>query len=180
MAYPTLSYNIQNGDPLDATRAMQNWTDLLNGTTDGTKDACVSVMSAATGNFGRAVIAGSATVGGDLYTVSWTAYNPTIQAYATHTVARMYKQTGKNVRFSFNLDYDASGAPEFTCTLPVSAATNTIDIYYPLAYAYSVSAATMVPSYCYIKATDQKLYIDNISAFQGRAAQNSTIEYQAK
>jgi hypothetical protein len=78
MAYPTYSFNLTNGSPNDATQVQQNFTDILNGVSDGTKDVCVKSVSATSGinvagtaAFGGAVsIAGSAAVAGDIYSVA--------------------------------------------------------------------------------------------------------------
>jgi hypothetical protein len=50
MAAPTLTYTLTNGTTADASQVMQNFTDLLNGITDGSKDLSISALSLA-GNF---------------------------------------------------------------------------------------------------------------------------------
>jgi hypothetical protein len=62
MAYPTLSYTLTNGTPNDATQVQQNFEDLLQGLTTGTRDACVVSMSAVTGSFQQLAIANTAVV----------------------------------------------------------------------------------------------------------------------
>lgn len=50
MAAPTLTYTLTNGTTADASQVQQNFTDLLNGYTDGSKDLSISAITLA-GNF---------------------------------------------------------------------------------------------------------------------------------
>ncbi len=69
MTAPSLTYTIANGTTADATQVMQNFNDLLNGITDGTKDLSISALTCAgTATFNGAVTLGNAT--GDDITVT--------------------------------------------------------------------------------------------------------------
>ena len=59
MAAPTLTHTITNGTSADASQVMQNFNDLLNGITDGTKDISIGALTAA----GAASLNGSVTLG---------------------------------------------------------------------------------------------------------------------
>ncbi len=45
MTAPSLTYNLANGATADASQVMQNYNDLLNGITDGTKDLTISALT---------------------------------------------------------------------------------------------------------------------------------------
>jgi hypothetical protein len=47
MAAPSLTYSLTNGSTADASQVMQNFNDLLNGITDGTKDLSISALTCA-------------------------------------------------------------------------------------------------------------------------------------
>lgn len=59
MSAPTLTYTVTNGSTADATQVMQNFNDLLNGITDGTKDLTISALTCA----GNASFQGNVTLG---------------------------------------------------------------------------------------------------------------------
>lgn len=69
MPAPSLTYTLTNGTTADASQVMQNFNDLLNGYTDGTKDLSISALTVA----GAAVFNGNTTIGnasGDDLTVT--------------------------------------------------------------------------------------------------------------
>jgi hypothetical protein len=69
MAYPSVTYTFTNGTTASATEVNQNFTDLVNGMSDGTKDLNVNAITAAgTATFNGAVNLGNAT--GDDVTIS--------------------------------------------------------------------------------------------------------------
>jgi hypothetical protein len=114
MAYPTYSFNLTNGSPNDATQVQQNFTDILNGVSDGTKDLCVKSVSATSGinvagtaAFGGAVsIAGSAAVAGDIYSValaSWPSASMQSTGWVAPTSTAFYKKIGKTVHFWYKV-----------------------------------------------------------------------------
>jgi len=55
MAGPSVTYTFTNGTVADASQVNQNFTDLINGLTDGTKDLNINALTAA----------GTATLNGD-------------------------------------------------------------------------------------------------------------------
>lgn len=59
MAYPSVSYTFSNSTTADATQVNQNFTDLINGLSDGTKDLSISAITAA----GNATFNGNTTIG---------------------------------------------------------------------------------------------------------------------
>jgi microcystin-dependent protein len=62
MAYPSVTYSFTNGTTISATEVNQNFTDLINGASDGTKDYNIGALTAAgTVNLNGAVNLGNAT-----------------------------------------------------------------------------------------------------------------------
>lgn len=59
MAAPSLTYTLTNETTADASQVMQNFNDLLNGITDGTKDLTISALTCA----GNASFQGNVTLG---------------------------------------------------------------------------------------------------------------------
>lgn len=59
MAAPSLTYTLTNGSTADASQVMQNFNDLLNGITDGSKDLSISALTCA----GTATLNGHVTLG---------------------------------------------------------------------------------------------------------------------
>lgn len=59
MAAPSLTYTLTNGTTADASQVMQNFNDLLNGITDGTKDLSISALTCA----GTATLNGNVAIG---------------------------------------------------------------------------------------------------------------------
>jgi hypothetical protein len=62
MAYPSVTYTFTNGTTASATEVNQNFTDLINGISDGTKDLSISALTVAgTASLNGAVNIGNAT-----------------------------------------------------------------------------------------------------------------------
>jgi hypothetical protein len=62
MAYPAVTYTFTNGTTASATEVNQNFTDLINGLSDGTKDLSISALTVAgTASLNGAVNIGNAT-----------------------------------------------------------------------------------------------------------------------
>jgi hypothetical protein len=59
MAAPSLTYTLSNGTTADASQVMQNFNDLLNGITDGTKDLSINAITCA----GTATFNGNTNIG---------------------------------------------------------------------------------------------------------------------
>jgi hypothetical protein len=69
MAGPSVTYTFTNGTTADGTQVSQNFTDLINGLTDGTKDLNINALTAA----GTATLNGNIILGnaiGDTVTVN--------------------------------------------------------------------------------------------------------------
>lgn len=69
MANPTVTYTFVNGNVADASQVNQNFTDIINGLTDGTKSLNIDAITAA----GAAIFNGAVTLGnatGDTITVN--------------------------------------------------------------------------------------------------------------
>lgn len=59
MAAPSYTYSLTNGTPADASQVMQDFNDILNGVTDGTKDLSISALTCA----GTATLNGNTIIG---------------------------------------------------------------------------------------------------------------------
>lgn len=77
MAAPTLTYTLTNGSTADATQVMQNFNDLLNGITDGTKDLSISALTCA----------GTATLNGHVNLGNSSSDDLTVTASLASTLA---------------------------------------------------------------------------------------------
>jgi len=76
MAAPTITYALTNGTTADASQVAQNFTDLLNGYTDGTKDLSISALTCA----------GTATLNGHINLGNSSADDLTITASLASTI----------------------------------------------------------------------------------------------
>jgi hypothetical protein len=89
MANPNVTYTFTNGTVADASQVMQNFTDLINGLTDGSKSLNVDAITAA----GTATLNGDSVIGnasGDASTVNATmtfAATPKVDVIAEKTSA---------------------------------------------------------------------------------------------
>jgi len=118
MAYPSVTYQFSNGTLLNATQCNTNFTDLLSGITDGTKDFNVNSYSAA----------GSMCVAGDVYTKEYSSYyaSSTVTGWTAAVSGHInYKKFGKLVTVDFYLT-GTSNATTASFTLPYSCNAATI------------------------------------------------------
>ena len=76
MAAPSLTYTLTNGTTADASQVMQNFNDLLNGITDGTKDLSINALTCA----------GTATLNGHINLGNSSADDLTITASLASTL----------------------------------------------------------------------------------------------
>ena len=127
MAYTSVTYTFTNATVADATQVNQNFTDLINGLSDGTKDISCNALTAA----GAATLNGNVTLGnasGDdiTFTGSLAATLPikTTNTYdigaATKGLAGIY--LGANSQ-TVRLIGSASMSATWTLTLPTTAGT---------------------------------------------------------
>ncbi len=77
MASPSYTYTLTNGTTADASQVMQDFTDILNGVTDGTKDLSISALTCA----------GTATLNGNVNIGNASADDLTITASLASTIA---------------------------------------------------------------------------------------------
>jgi len=127
VANPSYTYTLSNGTTADASQVMQDFNDILNGVTDGTKDLSISALTVA----GTATLNGNVTLGnatGDdiTYTGSLASSIPikTTNTYnigsSTLGLASVY--LGANSQ-TVRLLPSASMSATWTFTLPVTAGT---------------------------------------------------------
>lgn len=128
MAAPSLTYTLTNGSTADATQVMQNFNDLLNGITDGTKDLSINALT----------VAGTATLNGNVNLGNATGDDLTITASLASTLAvktdATYDLGGSTLGFRslymgrnsqrLRLIPPSALAASYTMTLPTTAGTN--------------------------------------------------------
>lgn len=129
MPFPSVTYNFSNGSTADADAVDQNFTDIINGISDGTKD--ISVNS---GTFaGNVSISGNTTLGNAssdtiTFTGSMASTLPvgTTNSYdiGSSTLGLRAIYFGANSQ-TVNIKGSASMSATWTFTFPVSAGTST-------------------------------------------------------
>lgn len=123
MANPSVTYTFTNGTTADATQVNQNFTDIINGLTDGTKDLSVSAITAA----GNVTFNGNTTIGNasgdDLTVTASLASSIPIKTTATYDFGSSTKGLAGlylgNSTFTTKLATGATAS--WTFTLPVGA-----------------------------------------------------------
>jgi hypothetical protein len=122
MAAPSYTYTLTNGTTADADQVMQNFNDILNGVSDGTKDLSVSALTVA----GTATLNGAVTLGnaaGDdiTFTGSMASSLPikTTNSYdiGSSTLGLRALYFGANSQ-TINIIANASLGGDYTITLP--------------------------------------------------------------
>lgn len=123
MASPSVTYTFTNGTTADATQVNQNFTDLVNGLSDGTKDLSISALTAA----GNTTLNGNTTLGNassdDLTVTASLASTIPIKTTATYDIGSSTKgllglYLG-NSTFTTKLATGATAS--WTFTLPATA-----------------------------------------------------------
>lgn len=76
MASPSYTYSLTNGSTADASQVMQNYNDILNGVTDGTKDLSISALT----------VAGTATLNGNINLGNASADDITVTGSIASTI----------------------------------------------------------------------------------------------
>jgi len=76
MAYPSVTYTFTNGTTASATEVNQNFTDLVNGLSDGTKDLSISALT----------VAGTATLNGAVNLGNATSDDIAVNGYITTAI----------------------------------------------------------------------------------------------
>jgi hypothetical protein len=128
MASPSVTYTFSNGTVASATEVNQNFTDIINGITDGTKDLSISALTVA----GNATFNGNVTVGNaaaDDFTVT-ASLASTIPVKTTASfdigsslVGLLSMYLGRNSQ-TLRLIASASMSATWTLTFPTTAGTN--------------------------------------------------------
>ncbi len=129
MPAPSVTYTFSNGTTADATQVNQNFTDLINGVSDGTKDLSISALTCA----------GTATLNGNVTLGNASSDDLTITASLASTVAvkttNTYDIAGSTIGLRSLYLADAGSAARttrilggtvassWTLTLPVAAGT---------------------------------------------------------
>ncbi len=124
MSSPSYTYTLTNGTTADASQVMQDFTDILNGITDGTKDLSISALTCAgTATFNGNVAIGNAS-GDDLTITASLASSVVPKTDATYNIgsstfglARVY--LGRNSH-RVGLIPDSATASDFDITLPLT------------------------------------------------------------
>jgi hypothetical protein len=134
MAGPSVTYTFSNSTTADATQVNQNFTDLINGATDGTKDYSISALTCA----GNATFNGNVTLGnasGDdiTFTGSLASSIPIKTNFAfdigSSTLGLRYLYLGSDNAAAYTIKLTAPTlAASYTLTLPtaVPSASNSV------------------------------------------------------
>jgi hypothetical protein len=128
MAAPSLTYTLTNGTPADASQVQQNFSDLLNGITDGTKDLSISALTLA----GAFTANGNVTLGNassDDLTVTASLASHLVPKttntydFGSSTIGVRSMYLGANSQ-TVRLLASSSMSATWTMTLPVTAGTS--------------------------------------------------------
>lgn len=131
MANPTVTYTFVNGNVADASQVNQNFTDIINSLTDGTKSLNIDAITAA----GTATFNGNTTIGnaaGDTHTVtgriSGNGCIPagSITAYAGSSIPTGWLLCDGSAvsRTTYSDLFTAIGTTWNTCTNPLTGVAN--------------------------------------------------------
>ena len=146
MAYPSVTNSFTNSTTMDAVKVNQNFSDIINGISDGTKNILCSSISS-TGNI--AII-------GDILTTALTDYSSTVtvlgfSSYNSKTF--FYKKIGKVVLIWFAVD-GVSNSTSFKFSLPVIASSSMINVRIPI-LIYSSTISALNGSYAMMSSTPE-------------------------
>ena len=126
MAYTSVTYTFSNSTTADATQVNQNFTDLINGLSDGTKDLSVSALTAA----GTSTLNGNVNLGNsssdDLTITAALAGSISVKTTATYnvgssTLGLLSIYLGAASSYTVRLTPSASQTATYTLTTPVTA-----------------------------------------------------------
>lgn len=128
MAAPSLTYTLSNGSTADASQVMQNFNDLLNGITDGSKDLSISALTCAgTLTANGHVNLGNSSADDLTVTASLASSIPikTTNSYdiGSSTLGLRALFFGANSQ-TVKIQGSSSMSATWTLTLPVTAGTN--------------------------------------------------------
>lgn len=143
MAFPTYTFNFANNDTVDGPNCMQNWNDILNGVSDGTKDLKSLSISLVNSTF-NTKLASSATS-------TWTLTFPTGVGTTSQVLTYGTPTTWSSVQGNATL----CKAP----TVQVFASTGT-----QTGWAFTVTAANATVGATYTNNTNTYTVLGTISA----------------
>lgn len=127
MASPSVTYTFSNGTSSDASQVNQNFTDIINSLTDGTKDLAISALSLA----GNLSVSGNTTIGSasndDATFNASLASSIPVKTTATYDIGSATLGL-RSIYFGANsqtvkIVASSSTSATYTFTLPVSAGT---------------------------------------------------------
>jgi hypothetical protein len=127
MAAPSVTYTFTNGTTIDATQVNTNFTDLISGMSDGTKDFTINALTAnGSATFNGAMTFGNAS-GDDLVFTGSVASTIPIKANTTYdfgssTLGLLSVYIGGTSSFTTRIKGAATAS--WTFTLPATAGTN--------------------------------------------------------
>lgn len=116
MAYPSVTNTFSSGTTAIASQWNTNFTDIINGLSDGTKDSQIKNLNAA----------GTLSVTGDLYTKGWTDYSSVSITGMNYTSWKYmyYKKIGKTVTIDYYIGGSGFSLGYIYFTLPYTSFVN--------------------------------------------------------
>jgi hypothetical protein len=130
MASPSVTYTFSNSTTADATQVNQNFTDIINGVTDGTKDLSIAALTCA----GNVTISGSSTTIGNA-----SSDTLTITASLASTIA-------VGTTYSYDLGGSTAGLRKVYLGSSDSAARTVAVCAGVVGTSYTLTLPTAVPS----------------------------------
>ncbi len=127
MAFPTFTYTFTNGSTADATQVNQNFTDILNGISDTTKDISVAALTAA----GTATLSGNIIFGANV--TKTLTFNGSIASNVLFTANTTYNIGSATLGVlaiyiggtsTFTTAIKSAATASWTLTLPTTAGTS--------------------------------------------------------
>ena len=128
MAYTAVTYTFSNSTTADATQVNQNFTDITNGLSDGTKDISVNAITGAgTATFNGAVNLGNAS-SDDLTIAAALASTLSVKTNASYnvgssTLGLLSVYLGATGSYTARITPSASQSATYTLTLPTTVGT---------------------------------------------------------
>jgi len=128
MAYTAVTYTFSNSTTADATQVNQNFTDITNGLSDGTKDISVNAITGAgTATFNGAVNLGNAS-SDDLTITAALASTLSVKTNASYnvgssTLGLLSVYLGATGSYTARITPSASQSASYTLTLPTTVGT---------------------------------------------------------
>lgn len=168
MASPSVTYTFSNSTTADATQVNQNFTDLINGVSDGTKDLSISALTCA----GNVTLNGNTTIGNassDTLTVT-ASLASTVNIGTTFSYDLGSTTIGLRDVFFGSADSAArttkiragTVASSNTLTLPIATGTLGLSINDLTAETAVVMANDLVKIYDASATAERKMTVDNL------------------